>query len=540
MPFSRQALEDAVAGLHALARADEAVARELDASVADYFPDPASRPAVLTEPARALATRRHLEWFLFERPSEVLGGVPAEALTSAHPEAAEYAEVLLGSLAGVFEVTGVEPERGLWLRDVFGLGEYPVDEPEAAGTVLPGDVAVGRVFPVGDAVFRLSPAAMVFRNAALLEALKRDVERLRAGRRGSLRIASPELERMFHDPSGPFGGPRAAVDPAQAERDLRAALRAGGAEDAFTDQLFAELRAAAREGRDHAITEALNRLAFDTEVDLETARARLLELWTALSSSPRPGAVTDDPDAGASPDAVADALARYDAGRSAGRDLEALFRSLETDLGIEPVAEADEEVAPDFPGVVAAVVQEFLWETGHEHGEEVARRYRPLAHLGDFASGIGVFENLSPRDVLEFAGRWTLDRGVLADASEAHALLAALSAFCRWCEEEHDLALWTELEATLRGLESSLPRLVELRRRTAPAKLADGAVYTFERARDGQALFVDLDGEPHEVELDHVVGGLLRNGDVVHAEITAGGEARVGACYPPELLSLAS
>jgi hypothetical protein len=545
MTLSRQALEDAVAKFHAQALADDALAAELVQSRAEFFPSAASAsegPEALPEPARSLAARRHLEWFLFERPSEALGGVPVEVWLNAEPEALAHTAALLTSLAGVFEVTGVEHERGLWLRDLFGLGEYPVEEAEASVAVLPGDVLVGRVFPAGDAAFRLSPAATVFRNGALLEALKRDAERLRTSRRGSIRIAQIELERMFLAPGGPIRDERTpvadSVDPARVERELRELLADGGAEGGFVDRLLGELKEAAAVGRAYALTEALNCVAFDTAADLARAQECLLALWTALQAPG--GDAPPEADAPAPPDAVAEALARFDAGRHAGNDLEQLFRSLETDLGLDPGPDPADDVAPDFPGVVAAVIQEFLWETGREHGEAAARRYAPLVHLGEFATRVGVFENLAARDLLEFSARWVLDRGLLANADDALALLESLAAFCRWCEERQDLSLWTGFEPIHARLLASLPRLVELRRRHRAPVLESGAVYRFERARDGRATLIDLTGEVHEVELDDVLVGLLRNGDLVHAEIVDGGRAAVGACYPPELLVLAS
>jgi len=553
MTLTRQDLEDAVAKFDARVRSSDALMGELDGSLAEFFPTPEARPAALEAELGLLAARRHLEWFLFERPSDALGGVPTEVFVNQAPDEEPHAEALLGSLAGVFEVTSVEPDRGLWLRDLFGLGEYPVDEPEASRGVLPGDVAVGRLFPAGDTIFRLSPAVVIFRNGALLEALKRDAERLREGRRGSIRISQSELERMFHAPGGPVQEARDAAealpDPAELETRLRKLLADGGADESFSDRLLAELDAAAEERRSGAITEALNRLAFDTEADLESARATLVEWWAArhakAASTPAEGTAAGESDVPAPPDAVAEALARFDAARGEGRDLEQLFRTLESDLGLDVGGDGDQEIAPDFPGVVAAVVAEFLWETGREHGEATSRRYEILIPLGEFATTVGVIENLSASELLEFAGRWVLDRAILKDAEDARRLLDALEAFCRWSEESQDLKLWSEFERLHGGLSASLPRLVELRRRHEPAELNEGVVYRFERARDGRATLVDPGGDVHEVELQGALDGLLRNGDIVHAELGRRGQgelaaaARVGACYPPELLALA-
>jgi len=542
MSLSRTSLEDGLRRCRELVLRDPALAAELEQSRAAFFPAPPPLGPAPGDPAAALADRRHLEWFLFERPSESLGAVPVELLVASEPDLAPLAQAFLSSQAGVFEVTGVEAGRGIWMRDLFGLGEYPVDEPEAAGEFAPGDLAVGRIFPAGDAVFRLSTAVGVFRNAALLQAMRADAERLRAGRRGTLRVAQSELERMFFAPGSVAAEP---ADPARARADARAELLSSGAEPELVDELLDGLRAAAREGRPEAVTEALNQLAFETAVDLETARERLVELWGAWRARAHAadgggtGRGRPRGDRGASRDAVAQALARFDEGRQAGGNLDELFRALEDDLGLEHGAEGDDlDEAPDFPGVVGAVIEEFLWEVGRAEGDEVARRYEPLRGLGEYASSIGVIDNLTERHLLEFAARWVLDRGLLANAAEARDLLAALAAFCRWCEDTQELALYTSFAPSLEGLERSLPRLVELRRRHRAEPLEDGAVFTFARARDGQTLLVDRRGEAHAVELGDALAGLLREGDVVQARLDEHGGAAVGGCYPPELLAL--
>src|SRR5439155_8854187 len=96
--------------------------------------------------------RRHLEWFLLERPSASLGGVPAQvwrdswgAEFGAYPE---LTHSLLESIPGAFEVTSVVIGEGLWVRDLFTLGEHPVVEDQADTELAVGDLLVGRLFPL--------------------------------------------------------------------------------------------------------------------------------------------------------------------------------------------------------------------------------------------------------------------------------------------------------------------------------------------------------------------------------------------------------
>ncbi|MEM7308929.1 MAG: hypothetical protein AAF682_19760 [Planctomycetota bacterium] len=556
MTISRQGIEEGVQRFHRLIEADPALGQEFASSSEEFFG--AGGPSEDGAAEAELAARRHLEWFALERYSDVLGGVPAEALQehwlALGPGVDPHA--FLNSLAGVFEVTSVEPGRGVWLRDLFGAGEYPIEEPEASAEVEVADVIVGRVFPAGDSVFRLSPAASLFRNGELLEALRRDLARLRQGRRGTLRIAQSEIERMFHAAGSSFGAPE---DPATAQRRARTALVEAGVAEPLADQLVAEVVEASRTGEDGVVTEALNQLAFDTNADLEVARTGLLELWASLRNTPgdaaAPRAKTQarpkvDVDEGVSQGQIAEALARFDEGRRDGGNLEELFRTLEDDLGLEGGADEDDlNEAPDFPGVVGAMVEELLWEIGREEGDERARSLAPLRRLGEFAAeqAIGVFENLTAQHLLEFAGKWAIEREVVTSGDDARRLLDALETFCRWCEEGQDIALWTAFEALHGGLTRSVPRLVEIRRRLERQPEADGgggasreALYTFSRSPSGEALLVDRGGKAREVDLHEDLAGLLRDDDLVIASIGRSGEARVSACYPPELATLVS
>ena len=551
MTISSQTLERGLQLYAALLEENSALEREFANSRETFFHG--SGPEAAGDP---LGARRHLEWFALERYSEVLGGVPAEVLQESWRERSEGDEPdpFLNSMAGIFEVTGIEAGQGIWMRDLFGLGEYPVSEIDAAEAFQPGDLVVGRVFPVGETLFRLSPASSVYRSADLLRALHADVERLRARRRGSLRIAQSELEAMFHAPGAAFGEAPAAVDPARAAETARAELEGAGTPPELAADLVARVEEAADRGAQGEVTEALNQLAFDTEADLDGARRALLALWGQLRTGPatppaaggRPAADTA-PEAvdAADPEQVAEALARFDEGRAEGGDLEQLFRTLEADLGLEAAGEDDgDDAAPDFPGVVAAMVEEFLWETERESGAETAAAYRCLDSLGEFAQarGLGVFENVGAEDLLEFAGRWSIESGRLTRGDQARALLEALGAFCRWCEERQEVPLWSAFEAAHGGLSASLPRLVELQRRLdrqvpLTGTEGDGAelrLYTFRRDPRGAAELHDAAGEARSVHLHPDLDGLLRPGDRVRARVV-GDRAELQACYPAEL-----
>ncbi|MDA1267133.1 MAG: hypothetical protein O2816_18795, partial [Planctomycetota bacterium] len=137
-PF-RVGLERSLELLALVARNDPALSEEMEQSLRPFFegPFPEAEPAV-----SLLNARRHLEWFLLERHSPSLFGVPIERLRDAWQALAEEeslgAEGLVAlqqSFTGAFQVTGAT-ESGAWLRDLAGLGDY------ALGAAPPG-IGVG-------------------------------------------------------------------------------------------------------------------------------------------------------------------------------------------------------------------------------------------------------------------------------------------------------------------------------------------------------------------------------------------------------------
>jgi hypothetical protein len=446
----------------ALAR-DATLTREFGESRRAYFAHRASVAAL-----DALAHRRHLEWFLLERFSPGRGGVPIEVLLHDARAAALEADegettrevalaAMLASLASVFEVTSVLPGEGAWVRDLAGGGEYALEEPEASFALELGDLLVGRLFDVGDTVHRMSSAAGFFREKRLREAVERDLERARAARRGSMRLSQAELERMFW---GDPGASRTEAHPGTKAREL---LIGSGAPADLVDSVLADLaatpfdKARVVHGGGDALGQALDRLAFETSIDLETARQALFEAWAALAVERDAEERGEQP--GASERAreidVAAAISAFDQGREAGRDLEQLFQELERDLGLEGDEEGrEDEPVPDFPGAVGAVVEEYLWDLARQGEDELARAHAVLRKLGAFGTSIGVFENLTARDLLTFCAVWVPEFGGLREAEEARALLEALKAFCAWCEEQQDLPIAAEFGALSAGLES--------------------------------------------------------------------------------------
>ncbi|MFT5289114.1 MAG: hypothetical protein ACI82F_001173 [Planctomycetota bacterium] len=495
-----------------------------------------------------LGARRHQEWFLFERPSEHLEGVPVEALREPWMESAGSLEQdiydgLLTSYASAFLVEEVEHGSGLLARDLFGVSQLAVHEPDAAGGLEVGDLLVGRVYPIGGEGFVLSPSVTYIRDASLVEALQRDIQGLRASRRGVLRIQQSELERMFFG-GGSYATSNAAPD--TLEPEIKIVLEKAGLSKQVAAGTVARVRSASNGAE---VTEILNELAFHTDVELKSARDALSGLWSAKrtnagvgtgnhveenaggSSRPEFGEnrielelPEEDETPGIDRESIRAALDNFDQKRAEGLELEALFGQLESELEL-PVSETEDtdatdgQGAPDFPGVVSAMVTEFRWEAEQSRGADAEPAgWRHLDAFGKAASSVGVFEDLSADELVSFASTHALNNGLLRSADDARDLIGALQAFAAWCDDDQGLVVWAEFRPLCEGLMQSLPRLAEARRTLGIGAASGGAVYEIVNIPEAGA---DAKGQ-QEIELGLVTGcGFDELEDLRSVKVTA-------------------
>ena len=607
------ALERVFEALLAKARQNAAVGRELEVSVPIFF----AGAAPLSDPHAAwLAARRHAEWFLLERHSPALRGAPVERLLGALregltedregltedreglAEAEEHEPVevalegLLSSATGAFEVEEVRAGEGAWLRDVSGLAQYALLAPELSTRLRTGDLLVGRLHPVGDGLHLASPAAGVFRGPDLVSAFERDLATLRQGPGAKLlRLGQAELERMFFSAGGrlahgahgsAMSGEQDTGDkatPASIVAEGRDWLVERGLSRDHVEVLlarFAEVPfdpAHVVPGLGDALGEVLDELAFETEIDLDLARRRLIAVWRAATAlvagaaaaeeaaqdtpaprSSRTGRAERATEArsgrsehrGASDEARVRAIEEFAQNRAAGRDALAELAALRDALGLDEddgeQGENDEggdSPAPDFPGVVGALVHEFVWETGVTHGEAAARELAPLAHLASYAAPIGLLEELGGRELVRFASFWVIERDVVADAGAARALITALRRFGEWCRDEHDHDVMELLTPALDGLESSLPRVIEANQQlvaeTRPPQREEPVGDVFEVVDDAASLLADAEGRELTLTIEPRVRAHLARGDRVRGTSRAG-VLSVLRVYPPEAL----
>ncbi|MCP3920256.1 MAG: hypothetical protein GY711_32420 [bacterium] len=533
---------------------DESLSAELETSAVEFFHGPA--PFGISEEAR-LAERRHLEWFLIERHSPGLFGVPVERLAETANARVQDSDLSRGvaavieSFAGVFVVTEVRTGQGVWVEDVAGFGEYPVSEPDGANVLEVGDLIVGRLFPIGDALYQASPAAGVFRNPELLAALRRDLAEARTRHTAKvLHVSQDQIEVMFFGASqaAPSGevvrseleGERSVADPVGEARSL---LVGAGLNDADVEELFVQLAhepfdtSRLMHGARDVLGNILDRLAFDTGVDLERTRGLLQQAWARLSS--KSDASVPEPTKPSDQRAAVEAFAQ---GRARGEDVDKLITDLERDLALDTDPDPDEgelAPAPDFPGVVGAMIDEFLWELGREAPGDVESHNPPLRHLATFAAPIGVFEDLSAAELLRFTTFWLHERQVLESGSESLALLDALDAFCRWTTEAHEMPLEEDFGPTLARLRESLPRIVRANRELArPGEGDAGELFELRAGAGEPTVLVDRAGDAHAVEGGADLAEFLVAGDRLRGRVGADGSVSVFRCYPPESAAL--
>lgn len=556
-------IEEGLQRFSRLVLEDDLLRAEFEASVGEFFGGPL--PAGDTRQT-VLAARRHIEWFVLERHSAALRKTPVEGLLrrwhdSVPKPVSELAEGFFGSFTGVFKVTSLAEGGGGWLRDLAGYGEHPVRQFPSNDTVSEGDLVVGRLYPIEGEACCLSSAVRILRGLGLVAAIEADLERTRIAHGGSrvLHVSQRELEAMFWTPK--LDGAQETASPAPesgpSDEEVLAATRrwlanAGLIQDEV-DSVFRRLKEQpcdlsqlAHGGADE-LGAILDEMAFSSGIDLAEARRVLTQAWQVLSApalpikpeAPEP--VREDAADPEPPDGARGAVAVFDNGRRAGQNLDELFGALERDLDLDEDSDDEEDTpAPDFPGVVGAMVEEFLWETRTVGGDEaLAERYTVLRCLGRFGEGIGVFEELSAADLLRFTAFWLAERDELEDGAEARDLIDALEAFCLWAESAHEMTLKADFGETLAKLRLSLPRITDANKKLGEQALAEdddtGELYEIVAAQGASGWkLLDRRGREHTASAPVDLSPLLQSGDRLRARIELDGQAVVYKLYPPE------
>ncbi len=388
----------------------------------DATPGPALRGAADT------AEHRFAEWFGLERESETLGVVPCEVSPFA-----EVASDIAGSVAGVYLVLG-GADGTVQARDLQDDSVLDLGVP--AGSLVLGDMLVGRLFPQHGDEWTPSTAAAIFRPGQdLAEAFRRDVRRLGLDRRlQQVELEHLLLRRTDQGPSPTSGGPR-HLPLEHLEAELDKLLKAGRSTVTAT-AVSARLELASRPGP--VMGPLLEELAFASNVDLDVCRQLLLQIWNSYHSEQASTVeVASAPSSEPPGETLGERLVRtLDEGLRCKRDVEELFAQIERMAGLEPGtsdedenphdaedadadaedAEEDEEQAfgeerDGSTGDLDPLVQEYLWETGRDRDAAAA----PLRLWVELQSNSAL-----PHTDLEFVTGTDLMRLLL------HVYLAAL------------------------------------------------------------------------------------------------------------------
>jgi hypothetical protein len=509
-------------------------------------------------PESLAASRRHLEWFLFEHlrtpSSELLVEELLEPWAAlADGDLRESREAYLQSQTGIFAVSRAEEGQLVELRELAGLARFELAEQPLGQVFAVGDLIVGRLFPLGEGLFHVSPGAGVFRDPRIVAAIERDLERLRESRSHAvMRLSQLELEGMFFGgfaPGATVPEPSAPAEGANEESvaELEAFLLGGGVQPSLVAAWFGRMQQSPRDvstlvpESDQLLTAILEVLAFETELDLDRARMLILAAWPALHAQAEGAraARVEARESSAELD-VRTAMAEFDRDRAAGIDVETSFRELERKLGLDDEDGEGDDPAPDFPGVVGAMVEEFLWEARLEHGEQRAAELEGLRLFAKYTHKLGVFENLGTRDFLAFAAFWLPESREVTRAEEAERIVRALEAFGAWAVETHGVdTLEASLASHLADLRQSLPRAIAANALLPAAGETQGELFTFLGALTGGAARVrGLGDEDRTVELGAELCGRLLEGDLFRGYTSDEGEFVVACCYPPEAAEL--
>ncbi|MGH7150283.1 MAG: hypothetical protein ACREIU_06285, partial [Planctomycetota bacterium] len=484
------------------------------------------------------AEARFLEWFLFERPSTRYGEVPYLTFLRRFEEdlsvpLRDMLEGMAENVFGVFEVESHVPGSGMSVTDLLRGRALAVREEQTLVEV--GDTLVGRLFPIpGSSTlegeeFLLSSAVACFRSRELRDALGADLARAHAASPRA-RLSQRGIERLL------WPAPAPAAD--GLETEIRALLDVAGLPEMLFEDLRRSFAEAPRPGP--VIGALLDRLAFETRVDLDRARTALWSLW---EDSHREAAETEEtPPAptriGAQPANARAAVEAFERGRARGENLEELFFRLERDLDLAGEPDAEEDPDPALEGTagnLGPLLEEHLWERSRDASRPPASEagLRSFArYLSDrVVPPLDLLECLEPEHLRRFA------RDVLHPASspsaQAEALdtLAAVEEFLRWGRAEQGIDALGLCESALRSLDSDLRRSFAVRAATAPTAgrapaSPDRFLVRLAPVSGAGELVVDhADGsfaDPIHARVDPALAPHLREGDLLAGTLSPG------------------
>ncbi|MDA0934967.1 MAG: hypothetical protein O3C51_16075 [Planctomycetota bacterium] len=435
--------------------------REFFGSDQPAYVDPADRTGM------DVAAQRFAEWFLVERPSEVLGGTPVAILGHAEED-----EALSQSRCGLFLVESAD-ESEVQVRDLeggerLGLVGVPLD-------LGPGDVLVGRVYPTPKGSYAPSAVLTVLsRSPQIAVAFQRDLRQLGLDRR----LMQIEVEHLVFQrwAVGGISGDDDRAPLEHIEADLQKLLEDAGVGDVHPAAGISQSLRDAGEHPGAVIGPLMDELAFHTAVDLDRLRELLLQLSNAHRASvasrraeaapanpPKPKAVprpAKPADAPAGEGLGARLARRLDEGLAASEDVDALFRDVERLLGesLDDDEEEEDGSGPDPEvGDLEPLVREFLWEAGEPAEAEILdelvqlQRAAPVPRLS--------IEYLDADDYLRFVLQTWLAHPPEQRVAATQAAFTAVERFVDWLRTTQDVDLRERLAVSREVLVARLTDL---------------------------------------------------------------------------------
>lgn len=445
---------------------DPHLAAEMQRARREFFA--AGQGGAVVPGAADAAELRFAEWFTLERESEVLGAVPVDV-----PPWSEDFPDLRDSTAGLWLVHHVA-ERGVEARDLQE-GE-PLDLAVPPQSLQAGDLIVGRLFTRGAGRWTPSTAAAIFRpGAEIAQAFLRDMQRLGLERR----LQQVELEHLLLRRPQSSAPAAAAVAPGipleHLEADLDRLLVRTASEHAAS-AISQQLAIAVRPGP--VIGPLLDELAFDSDVDLDRARELLLAIWNAHHGADGSGGSVVDAGESVPGETLGERLVRtLDEGLAQKRDVGELFAQLERMAGIEPDPEDEADAADDAEeddvvtapaddaegdagsGNLAALVEEFLWETGRSD-DAAAAELRLFAALQDNAAlPHRDLEEITATDVMRLLLHIYLGAPPSQRAARVRSTFEQVRRFYRWATDVQEMDVGSVLDGCRGSLLDQLDRL---------------------------------------------------------------------------------
>ncbi|MCA8943778.1 MAG: hypothetical protein KDB80_14540 [Planctomycetes bacterium] len=496
---------------------------EMERAKREFFGGPGPRGQDQT--SREACAIRFAEWFLCERPSDLLGDVPV-AVAGEQFASGVDCELIRESRVGVFLVQTGGAERPT-VRDV--VDNEAVELCAVPDALDVGDVLIGRLYASRDDSTSYVPSAAMTIVAAsphIAIAYQRDVKGLDLNRR----LTQAELEHLMFR-RGIAESQGADIPPLErVEAELERVFLASGKSDVYTATSVSDAMAHA-EHPGAVIEPLLEEMAFDTDVDLDELRHLLL----ALAARTRGGTSREDvgestsiadvkvrrapesrPFVPRDDESLGQRLARRISEGLAGHEqVDALFADVEAMLGESLDEPEDGELLGFDDGDLEPLAREFLWETESDATDRdriesflAVQRNAPVPRM--------TVESLEPDDVSRYVLQVWLACGPDRRAADTRAAFELVDRFFTWNEEVQGIARRDVVDAVRIHLLDEIDRLqaasVELSSDDRP--YAAGAMFTVvEVAPDRVTLRAEADGG--EFDLGSPTRSLQRDDIVV-------------------------